>query len=124
MVTVLDVILLICAVFNIVSGVCRLFDKNELKEKIKNLETENYELKLENEAIKSQEETAYKYCSEFISKHINEKATKTFDDDSFIKQTLTEQLEHIKSASSYETSEYLPQLTAALCEVLDRLNAL
>lgn len=53
-----------------------------------------------------------------------DKTTKTFGDDGFIKQTLTEQLEYIKSASSYEDHENLPQLTAALCEVLDRLNAL
>lgn len=39
-----------------------------------------------------------------------------------IKDALWEQLKHIRAASEYVSSEELPQLTMALCAVVDRLK--
>lgn len=45
-------------------------------------------------------------------------------DDELIKQALREQLKDIREVSACENHEGLPQLTTALCEVVDRLRSL
>lgn len=107
MITVLNII---CVIINIILWICISFEKGKLEEKIKSLETENNELKAKNEKIRSQQKK-YAFCSEI-------------SEDELIKQALIKQLEDIKTVSSYENHEGLPQLTMALCEVVDRLKDL
>lgn len=72
MTTALDIIVLICAIFNIVSWLCHLFKKNTPKEeleKLEKLERENKELKEENDTLKAELKSIHKFYLTIIRSH-------------------------------------------------------
>lgn len=54
--------------------------------------------------------------------HISNTSKPNVTDDELIRQALIDQLKDIRKVSAYEDHEGLPQLTEALCEVVDRLR--
>ena len=69
MAIVLDTIVLICAIFNIVSWFCHLFKKNTPKEKLEKLERENKELKEENDTLKAELKSIHTFYLTIIRSH-------------------------------------------------------